>query len=215
MTPMSAFTAGPRPTRTAATTAVELPDRAAPERTARPDLVDLSELPDLVNLPDLADLPDLVDLVELADLPGLSDLPGLPGFPALAERSALGALDAEMRSPRRDWTAEASCKGRTNLFFGLAGERPERRARREDRARRVCEGCPALEPCRSWARHHGENGFWGGESEEQRAAAGYPPISISRRSVQEAAVVGVRLKGVATVREEADSETPERRARAS
>lgn len=41
--------------------------------------------------------------------------------------------------------------------------------------------------CRSEARHNRENGFWGGESEEERAAAGYPPRSISRRGVMAAA----------------------------
>jgi hypothetical protein len=30
-----------------------------------------------------------------------------------------------------------------------------------------------LEPCRAWAREKREYGFWGGESEEERAAAGY------------------------------------------
>jgi WhiB family transcriptional regulator, redox-sensing transcriptional regulator len=84
------------------------------------------------------------------------------------------------------WIAEAGCKGRTNLFFGMAGERPERRARRELAARRVCADCPVAVPCRALARSGRENGFWGGESEEERAAAGYPPRSISRRSVQEA-----------------------------
>ena len=28
-------------------------------------------------------------------------------------------------------------------------------------------------PCRDWAREHREYGFWGGESEEERAAAGF------------------------------------------
>jgi len=87
---------------------------------------------------------------------------------------------------RHPWMAEAACQGRTPLFFGIAGERPERRARREVRARKVCAECPVLSPCRDMARTNGENGFWGGESEEERAAAGWAPISISRRSVQEA-----------------------------
>jgi WhiB family redox-sensing transcriptional regulator len=84
------------------------------------------------------------------------------------------------------------------LFFGLAGERPERRVRREARARKVCEGCPVLEPCRQKARLQGENGFWGGESEEERAAAGCPPISISRRSVQDAATAGLAQRARAS-----------------
>ncbi len=91
----------------------------------------------------------------------------------------------------------AACHGRTQLFFGLAGERPERRVRREARARKVCATCPVLEPCRTMARLNGENGYWGGESEEDRAAAGYPPVSISRRSVQQAAIVGIRTSATA------------------
>ena len=86
----------------------------------------------------------------------------------------------------RSWTDDAACKGRTTLFFGMPGERPERRVRREATARKVCEGCPVSEPCRLAARTNRESGLWGGESEEERAAAGYPPRSISRRAVQEA-----------------------------
>ena len=90
----------------------------------------------------------------------------------------------EPGATRGDWTSEAACRGRTNLFFGIAGERPERRARREAAARKVCDTCPVRMPCRMVARANGENGFWGGESEEERAAAGYPPHSIARRTVQ-------------------------------
>jgi WhiB family redox-sensing transcriptional regulator len=85
---------------------------------------------------------------------------------------------------RADWTVGAACKGRTTLFFGLAGERPERRVRREAAARKICDDCAVLMPCRLTARANGENGFWGGESEEERAEAGYPPRSLGRRSLQ-------------------------------
>ena len=95
---------------------------------------------------------------------------------------------------RQPWMADAACAGRNALFFGLAGERPERRVRREARARLVCESCPVMEPCRRMARLNGENGYWGGESEEERAAAGYAPVSISRRSVQEAANAGLHQR---------------------
>ncbi len=91
---------------------------------------------------------------------------------------------------REQWMTSAACAGRTSLFFGIAGERPERRVRREARARKVCTDCPVIVECRELARLNGENGFWGGESEEERAAAGYPPVSISRRSVQDAASAG-------------------------
>ena len=71
------------------------------------------------------------------------------------------------------WTSEASCHGQSRLFFAPPGERPEARAVREAQARAVCRSCDVLHQCREWARDHREYGFWGGESEEERAAAGY------------------------------------------
>src|SRR6266511_4359337 len=44
---------------------------------------------------------------------------------------------------------------------------------RQNRARTMCNACPVLAPCRAWARENREYGFWGGESEEERAAAGF------------------------------------------
>jgi len=109
--------------------------------------------------------------------------------PSTAHRTEPIEVIVTPRAPssREPWMDHAACAGRTPLFFGIAGERPERRARREVRARKVCATCPVIGPCRDMARRNGENGFWGGESEEERAAAGYPPVSISRRSVQDAA----------------------------
>ncbi|MGH7394781.1 MAG: WhiB family transcriptional regulator [Candidatus Methylomirabilales bacterium] len=75
--------------------------------------------------------------------------------------------------PGAGWQAEALCNGQTDLFFAPSGERPEARARREAKARQVCIVCPVLDVCRAWARQHREYGFWGGESEEDRAQAGY------------------------------------------
>ena len=71
------------------------------------------------------------------------------------------------------WTEQAECRGESKLFFAPAGERPEARATREAQARAVCGACPALIDCRDWAREHREYGFWGGESEEERAVAGF------------------------------------------
>ncbi len=71
------------------------------------------------------------------------------------------------------WTGTAACRGQNDLFFAPAGERPETRNVREAKARAVCNTCVVLEPCRQWARENREYGFWGGESEEERAAAGY------------------------------------------
>ena len=94
-------------------------------------------------------------------------------------------LHLAARSP---WMDHAACSGHTQLFFGQPFERPERRQRREARAAIVCADCPVIEPCRRQARLGGESGYWGGESEEDRATAGFPPIAITRRSVQAAAV---------------------------
>ncbi|HEV7861574.1 MAG TPA: WhiB family transcriptional regulator [Acidimicrobiia bacterium] len=71
------------------------------------------------------------------------------------------------------WQSIASCNGQTDLFFAAPGERPEARARREAKARQLCLTCPVLTPCQDWARENREYGFWGGESEEDRAMAGY------------------------------------------
>lgn len=71
------------------------------------------------------------------------------------------------------WTSDAACQGRTELFFAPPGERPEARQVRESKARAVCANCPVVHECRDWARENREYGFWGGESEEERAAAGF------------------------------------------
>lgn len=72
-----------------------------------------------------------------------------------------------------EWTCRAACHGQTRLFFAPPGERPEARAVREAQARTVCHSCQVLHDCRDWAREQREYGYWGGESEEERAAAGF------------------------------------------
>ncbi len=39
----------------------------------------------------------------------------------------------------------------------------------------MCITCPVILPCRDYARRHREQGFWGGENDEQR-------VEIRRRS---------------------------------
>lgn len=73
----------------------------------------------------------------------------------------------------RPWASRAACNAKTSLFFGGPSERPEARMVRELKASLVCAACPVLTPCRDWAREHGEYGYWGGESEEARVAAGF------------------------------------------
>jgi len=81
------------------------------------------------------------------------------------------------------WVELGACRGRTELFFAPHAERPQARARREAKARLVCQACPVIFECRRYARLHLEYGFWGGESEEERATAGYSvPAPIGGRS---------------------------------
>lgn len=84
-----------------------------------------------------------------------------------------------------DWMRQAACKGLTHLFFPSPAERPQARERREATARQVCAACSVRTPCRTFARSQHEYGFWGGESEDERHAAGYrliAPIGVRARS---------------------------------
>lgn len=85
------------------------------------------------------------------------------------------------------WMEEASCNGKSHLFFAPFAERPEARVRREAAARKICEGCGSLSMCREYARANRELGFWGGESESERADAGFAPTTpiIGRKRVAE------------------------------
>ena len=84
------------------------------------------------------------------------------------------------------WMRAAACKGLTHLFFPSAAERPQARIRREALATSVCASCSVLATCRDFARSNHEYGFWGGESEDERHAAGFrliAPIGVRARNV--------------------------------
>ena len=85
------------------------------------------------------------------------------------------------------WQNAAACKGRTRLFFPPKAERPQARARREAKAKRLCDSCPVQDPCRVHARTNHEYGYWAGESEEDRHLAGFTvsaPIGVRARLQQ-------------------------------
>ena len=85
-----------------------------------------------------------------------------------------------------DWVNNAPCKGLTSIFFAPASERPQATARREARARAICDRCDVFEQCREYARNNGEYGFWAGENEYDRAAEGYyPKVGVLRHSTLE------------------------------
>ncbi len=85
------------------------------------------------------------------------------------------------------WMQTASCSGHSDLFFAPFAERPEARVRREAAARTICDNCDSFGDCRTYARTNRELGFWGGESESERADAGFPPTTpiIGRKRVAE------------------------------
>jgi WhiB family redox-sensing transcriptional regulator len=83
----------------------------------------------------------------------------------------------------RSWVDLAACRTKTELFFGPPGEQPSSRRRREDKAKIVCTGCQAQLACRDAGRRNHEHGIWGGENDEERAVAGFPPRRLVRRSV--------------------------------
>ena len=85
------------------------------------------------------------------------------------------------------WQDLAMCKGKTEIFFATPGERDGRRRRREALARAYCACCAVAEQCMDAGRDGREHGLWGGENDEQRAAAGHGPRSPHRRAVAAAA----------------------------
>jgi WhiB family redox-sensing transcriptional regulator len=104
---------------------------------------------------------------------GSPNLPPLPRTHGGSLVSATESVSSLIFTGPLTWTGTAACRGQNDLFFAPAGERPETRNVREAKARAVCTTCAVLTPCRQWARENREYGFWGGESEEERAAAGY------------------------------------------
>ena len=104
---------------------------------------------------------------------------------AAVESLSIHLTQVVIPATRGEWMDHEACKGHTPLFFPPKAERPQARARREARARRLCVACPVLEDCRSFARTNHEYGFWAGESEEDRHLAGFTvsaPIGVRARA---------------------------------
>ena len=97
---------------------------------------------------------------------------GLPGAPTIREAATLAeVIQLLPRWTQQDWMADGICQGQTELFFPPFGEQADARAAREAVAASICGECPVIEECRAYARHHREQGFWGGENDEQRLEA--------------------------------------------
>ena len=96
---------------------------------------------------------------------------------------APAATRARRPPPQPTWYEHASCRGKSRLFYPPPNESAADRALRECYAAVVCATCPAMHECRAWARDQREFGYWGGESEAARIAAGFTPRNVAELRV--------------------------------
>ncbi|WJR33522.1 WhiB family transcriptional regulator [Mycobacteroides immunogenum] len=70
-----------------------------------------------------------------------------------------------------EWWSQARCRGLpTEMFFVPDGDRGRSRLVRETRAKRVCQSCPVLRQCGTYAVSAGErHGVWGALTPMERA----------------------------------------------
>ena len=94
----------------------------------------------------------------------------------------MAVVELTPRWVQQEWMDLAVCKGQTQYFFAPHGEQAEAREAREDLARTICHACAVMDVCRDYARHNREQGFWGGENDEQRITARRRARSGSRLS---------------------------------
>jgi len=93
-----------------------------------------------------------------------------------------------------DWAADAACAGQhvnPDLWF---------QPRQEDRAKRVCRGCPVWQRCATWALEAPVRvaGVWGGLSEDDRQELTKPEagLSVTKMSRQEREYRDLRVLGL-------------------
>ena len=69
-----------------------------------------------------------------------------------------------------DWRHAALCRDEDpELFFPIGTTGPA--TTQVEMAKVVCQRCPSIEPCLSWALETGQDaGVWGGTSEDERRA---------------------------------------------
>ena len=70
-----------------------------------------------------------------------------------------------------DWQLFAACRGLdVEIFYHPAGERWHQKNERITQAKRICQRCPVIHQCATWAlRTREPYGVWGGLSETERA----------------------------------------------
>ncbi|MGH3723053.1 MAG: WhiB family transcriptional regulator [Mycobacterium sp.] len=68
-----------------------------------------------------------------------------------------------------EWRSDAQCRERPGIFFPSVNESHSSRVLREDEAKKLCQSCPALTPCRQFALDSAEpHGIWGATTPEER-----------------------------------------------
>jgi WhiB family transcriptional regulator, redox-sensing transcriptional regulator len=80
----------------------------------------------------------------------------------------MAVIELLPRWVQQEWMELGACKGQTHHFFAPHGEQAEAREVREAIAGSICNSCEVLVTCREYARCNREQGFWGGENDEQR-----------------------------------------------
>ena len=83
-----------------------------------------------------------------------------------------------------DWMRRRGLQGSHAPVLPVVRRAPPGRERREATARQVCATCAVQLHLPEFARGNHEYGFWGGESEDERHAAGYrliAPIGVRAR----------------------------------
>lgn len=89
----------------------------------------------------------------------------------------MAVIDLLPRWVQQEWMELGACKGETHYFFAPHGEQAEAREAREAIAGAICRSCQVLDVCLEYARRNREQGFWGGENDEQR-------IEVRRRAAR-------------------------------
>ncbi|MFB7294021.1 WhiB family transcriptional regulator [Actinacidiphila glaucinigra] len=75
-----------------------------------------------------------------------------------------------------DFPSAVPCSARPHLFHPPGDAFSDKGTHGRSRvaeARALCAACPVRVSCRDWARESGEYGIWGGETDSERADAGY------------------------------------------
>ncbi|KUI05795.1 WhiB family transcriptional regulator [Mycobacterium sp. IS-3022] len=77
----------------------------------------------------------------------------------------------------RLWQLHARCRGLpTEIFFASDAERGQRRAIREEQAKKVCRRCPVQRDCLRYALTNVEPwGIWGATTPRERQRLGVSP----------------------------------------